>query len=112
MAGGDRQGQQGGAPSDLTQTQRNQIEALVKRTEELAEALRGAGDRATLAARLAEAVGADADVAQAYAARLGNARGEGAGVAADIALALGEVDARHEVAREARRALVRLRSAG
>ncbi|MDE3229694.1 MAG: tetratricopeptide repeat protein [Chloroflexota bacterium] len=33
-------------------------------------------------------------------------------MAADVALALGEVDARHEVAREARRALVRLRSAG
>lgn len=117
MAGGDRQGQQGrgalGASSDLTQTQRNQVETLRAQTEELAEALRGAqADRAAQTRRLAQALGDDEAVAQTYAERLGDVRGEQASAAADIALAIGELDARHEVARAARRAGVRLRSAG
>lgn len=113
MAGGDRQGQQGGAPSVLTQTQRNQVEALVKQTSDLAQALRDAdADRAAMVARLTQAIGADEEVAQTYAERLGGVRGEGATDAADVALAMGELEPRHEVAREARRALVRLRSAG
>ena len=80
MAGGDRQGQQGrgasGASSDLTQTQRNQVEALRAQTEELAEALRGAqADRAAQTRRLAQALGDDEAVAQTYAERLGDVRG-------------------------------------
>ncbi|HEY7849412.1 MAG TPA: hypothetical protein VIC27_05065, partial [Ktedonobacterales bacterium] len=66
MAGGDEQGQHGrqgnhgrGAPSDLTQTQRTQIETLLAQTGALAQALRDATDRATLTTRLAEALGAD-----------------------------------------------------
>jgi tetratricopeptide (TPR) repeat protein len=117
MAGGDRQGQQGrgasGASSDLTQTQRNQVEALRAQTEELVEALRGAqADRAAQTQRLAQALGDDEAVAQSYAERLGDVRGEQASAAADVALAIGELDARHEVARAARRAGVRLRSSG
>ena len=114
MAGGDRQGQQGrGASSDLTQTQRNQIEALRARTGELAEALRSAqSDRAAQERRLTQALGDDEAVAQAYAERLGDVRGAAVSDAADVALAIGELDARREVAREARRATVRLRSAG
>ncbi|HEX2350431.1 MAG TPA: tetratricopeptide repeat protein [Ktedonobacterales bacterium] len=117
MAGGDRQGQQGrgasGASSDLTQTQRNQVEALRAQTGELAEALRGAqADHAAQTQRLAQALGDDEAVAQTYAERLGDVRGEQASAAADVALAIGELDVRHEVARAARRAGVRLRSAG
>ena len=114
MAGGDRQGQQGrGASSDLTQTQRTQVERLLEQTASLAQDLREASaDRAAQATRLTQAVGADEGVTQAYAERLGHVRGEGATDAADVALALGELDSRHEVAREARRAGVRLRSAG
>jgi tetratricopeptide (TPR) repeat protein len=117
MAGGDGQGQQGhgasGASSDLTQTQRNQVEALRARTEELAEELRGAqADRAAQAQRLARALGDDEAVAQTYAERLGDVRGEQASAAADVALAIGELDDHHEVVRAARRAGVRLRSAG
>ncbi len=125
MAGGDRQGQQGnqgsqgrdmsaGAPADLTQTQRNQIEALLKQITALAQELRGRSDagRAAMTTLLAQAVGADEEVAQAYAERLGHVRGDDMAAAADIALAMGELDTRHEVAREARRTLVRLRSAG
>ena len=104
MAGGDRQGQQGrGASSDLTQTQRNQIEALWTQTGELVEALRSAqGDRAAQERRLTQALGDDEAVAQAYAERLGDVRGAAASDAADVALAIGELDARREVAREAR----------
>ncbi len=117
MAGGDRQGQQGrGASSDLTQTQRTQVETLLGQTSALAQALHDASaNRAAQTARLEHAVGAaavDDSVAQAYAERLGHVRGAEAGAAADVALALGELDPRHEVAREARRAGVRLRSAG
>jgi len=115
MAGGDRQGQQGsqGLDLSLTQTQRNQVEALSAQTGVLAQALRDAGaDRAAMVARLEQATGADEMVAQAYAERLGHVRGADATAAVDVALAMGELDTRHEVAREARRAVVRLRSAG
>lgn len=115
MAGGDRQGEQGGQGTDLslTQTQRNQVDGLLAQTGALAQALRDAGsDRAAMVARLQQATGADEMVAQAYAERLGHVRGADATAAVDVALAMGELDARHEVAREARRAVVRLRSAG
>lgn len=120
MAGGDRQGQQegrqgarGDSSSDLTQTQRNQVDALLAQTTALAQKLHDAGaDRAALAAHLEQALGADEMIARTYAKRLGDVRGAEASAAADVALAIGEVDARHEVAREARRAGVRLRSAG
>lgn len=116
MAGGDGRGSQGrGASSDLTQTQRTQVETLLAQTPALAQALHAAGDHAALTARLEQATGAaavDGAVAQAYAERLGHVRGADADAAAEVALALGELDPRHEVAREARRAGVRLRSAG
>ena len=116
MAGGDRQAQTGGqgrAASDaLSETQREQVEALLAQTGALAQALRAADDRAALSERLAQAVGADEAVARAYAERLGAVRGAEATLAAEVAHALGELDARHEVARAARRAGVRLRSAG
>ncbi|HEX8981796.1 MAG TPA: tetratricopeptide repeat protein [Ktedonobacterales bacterium] len=118
MAGGDgqghsaRQGGRGASGVILTQTQRTQVETLVAQTSALAQALREAGDRATLVERLTQAVGMDESVAQGYAERLGGVRGAEALAAADVALALGELDTRHEVAREARRSGVRLRSAG
>lgn len=117
MAGGDeqehqKQGSHGrGAPSMLTQTQRNRIETLVAQTDDLARGLRSATDRASLTAKLAQALGDDDEVAQAYAERLGSLRGEAAAAAADVAFAIGEVEPRHEVAREGRRSVVRLRSA-
>ena len=124
MAGGDRHDQQegqeshghdtsAGAANSLTQTQRNQVEALVAKTAELAQELHAASaDRAAMTARLAQVVDADEEVALAYAERLGHLRGANLAAAGDVALALGELAAQREVAREARRALVRLRSAG
>ncbi|HEX8995985.1 MAG TPA: tetratricopeptide repeat protein [Ktedonobacterales bacterium] len=123
MAGGDRQGHegrqgaQGAASGDvstlLTQTQRTQVETLLAQTAALAQSLHDArADRGALVAHLQQALGADEGVAQTYAERLGHVRGANADAAADVALAIGELDTRREVAREARRAGVRLRSAG
>lgn len=115
MAGADRHGQQQGRGSQriLTQTQRNQLDTLTRQTAALAQRLTTAnGDRQALAEQVRAALGEDEEVAEAYAERLGDARGEEAGAAADVALAIGELDPRREVAREARRAGVRLRSAG
>jgi len=62
--------------------------------------------------RLAPIAAAAEPVAQAFARSLGEQRGALAQDAADVAVALGEADPRREVAREARRARLRLRSAG
>jgi tetratricopeptide (TPR) repeat protein len=51
-------------------------------------------------------------VQRAFAARLGDARGPAGRAAAEVANALGELADAHEVAREARRARIRLRSTG
>jgi tetratricopeptide (TPR) repeat protein len=113
MARGDQQGRRGHAPEELSQEQRDAVATLLSGTETLAEALRAAGeDRETMRASLQPVISADEPVAAAYTAALGDMRGAGAQSAADVATAIGELDARHEVAREARRARVRLRSAG
>lgn len=114
MARGDQQGRRANAPGgELSEERRERVAALVSETEALAEALSAASaDRAALLAALQPVTGAEEPVAAAYAAALGDARGAGARAAADVATAIGELDTRHEVAREARRARVRLRSAG
>ncbi len=116
MAGGDRQAQSGGqgraAHEALSQAQREQVEALLTQTSALAQTLRAASDRAAQIARLGQAIGDDESVARAYAEELGALRGAEVTPAAEVAQALGELDTRHEVARAARRAGVRLRSAG
>ncbi len=114
MARGDRQGQRGHTPGgELSEERRAWVATLLSGTEALAGALRAAdADRAALLAALKPVTSAEEPVAAAYAAALGDARGASAQPAADVAVALGELDTRREVAREARRAHVRLRSAG
>jgi tetratricopeptide (TPR) repeat protein len=114
MTRGDRHGSQSqGIESALTEEQRAQVAALLGATDALARALHAAGpDRAALSSALQPVRDTDEPVAAAYAAGLGAARGAGAQAAADVATVIGELDTRHEVAREARRSRVRLRSAG
>ena len=126
MARSDRRGQQkhgGGhgsrhheAPpaSTLTEAQQARLASLVAEVPGLARSVREAvtEGRAAVLQQLAPITGADEVVALALAVRLGEARGADAQDAADVAQALGELDPRKEVAREARRARLRLRSAG
>lgn len=126
MARSDRRGQQkhdGGhgpghheapQPSALTEAQQARLASLVTEVPDLARAVREAisAGRAAVLHQLAPVTGADVTVARALAVRLGEARGASAQDAADIAQALGELEPRKEVAREARRARLRLRSAG
>ena len=122
MARSDRRGQHkhgaghdtGQATSALTDEQRAQVESLVVDTPTLAAALRSAaadGRDAVLSA-LAGVESAPEPVALAYAERLGQMRDADGRAAADVAQAVGELSPRKEVAREARRARLRLRSAG
>ena len=114
MARGDQQGRRGHAPGgELSEERREQVAALLSGTDALAQALRAAdANREALHAALQPITDAEETVAAAYTAALGDARGAGAQAAADVATAISELDTRHEVAREARRARVRLRSAG
>lgn len=110
MARGD---QRGHGSQELSEAQRAQVATMLGATEALAQALRAAGaEHDTFQAALKPVLDSEEPVAAAYAAALGDVRGAGAQYAADVATALGELDGRHEVAREARRARVRLRSAG
>lgn len=98
----------------MTEAQEAETRALLERVPDLAGALRAAQaeGRDAQAQRLAPVVAADEAVQLVFAARLGDVRGPEATAAAEVALALGELGAAREVARTARRALMRLRSAG
>ncbi|HKV85319.1 MAG TPA: tetratricopeptide repeat protein [Ktedonobacterales bacterium] len=100
--------------SALTTDQAAQLDALRARIPSLAAALRDAADagRDALTTLLAPIETAEERVALAYADALGDSRGPLARDAADVAEALGELSARKEVGRLARRSRIRLRSAG
>jgi tetratricopeptide (TPR) repeat protein len=102
------------APPELTAEQRAELDALVAQVPATGAGLRAARSegRAAMIARLAPVAAAGEPVAHAFARALGDLRGERARDAADIAAVLGEADPRREVAREARRSRLRLRSAG
>lgn len=126
MARSDRRGQQKHgaghgahhreAPGSvsLTEAQQEQLAALVARVPDLAQAIRAAvpEGRDAVQDTLAAVTEADEPVALVFTDRLGELRGAEAQDAADVAQALGELEPRKEVAREARRARLRLRSAG
>ncbi len=98
----------------LTTDQQAELAALLAQAPTIASGLRAAqsGGRAAMLDWLSPIAAAAEPVAQAFARRLGEQRGAQAQDAADVAAALGEADPRREVAREARRARLRLRSAG
>jgi tetratricopeptide (TPR) repeat protein len=98
----------------LNDAQQSKLADLIARNATLASELRAAqsGGRDALAAVLAPLDQQDEAAMVAYAASLGAVRGPEGRDAADIAQALGELDSRREVAREARRSRLRLRSAG
>jgi tetratricopeptide (TPR) repeat protein len=98
----------------LTDEQQEALSDLTARITGLAGELRAAqsGGRDALIATLAPLDQQDEPVMLAYAAQLGSLRGTVGRDAADVAQALGELDIRREVAREARRSRLRLRSAG
>ncbi|HEX5158875.1 MAG TPA: hypothetical protein VFW17_16815 [Ktedonobacterales bacterium] len=87
---------------------------LTARTTALADELRAAqsGGRDALIATLSPLDQQDEPLMLEYAAQLGSLRGAVGRDAADVAQALGELDIRRQVAREARRSRLRLRSAG
>jgi tetratricopeptide (TPR) repeat protein len=90
------------------------VKTLLDTIHEMAQALRATAtaDRENQLAAL-EPVEATAEPAAAtFAEQLGTIRGSRAHDAIEIAQALGELDPRKDVAREARRARLRLRSAG
>jgi tetratricopeptide (TPR) repeat protein len=99
----------------LTDEQQVAVNDLIARTPPLAAELRAAaqsGGRDALVATLEPLRQQDEPVMLAFASQLGSVRGSAARDAADVAQALGELDIRREVAREARRSRLRLRSAG
>ena len=98
----------------LDDGQTQALEALLLRLPELAESLRDTSTQGTAAQheRLSSIEAAPEPVAIALMQRLGDVRGRDAHDAIEIAQAVGELDPRREVAREARRARLRLRSAG
>ncbi len=100
--------------SPLTDQQRAQVDALLSQLPDMAEHLRAVrnGDREDFSAPLAPVTDADEEVALAFAIRLGELRSADARNAIDVAQAIGELDTRPEVAREARRSRLRLRSSG
>ncbi|HEX5440274.1 MAG TPA: hypothetical protein VFW76_05280, partial [Ktedonobacterales bacterium] len=98
----------------LSDEQLTALSDLTARTTALAGELRAAqsGGRDALIATLAPLDQQDEPVMLEYAAQLGALRGAVGCDAADVAQALGELDIRRQVAREARRSRLRLRSAG
>ncbi|HEX6540204.1 MAG TPA: tetratricopeptide repeat protein [Ktedonobacterales bacterium] len=100
--------------SPLTDEQQSALAALAAGTPALAKELHAAqsGGRDELTGALEPLDDQDLEVMLAYAAQLGTVRGPEARDAADVAQALGELAARREIAREARRSRLRLRSAG
>jgi|SRR5579871_1545370 tetratricopeptide (TPR) repeat protein len=102
------------AKTGLDTAQQAALNGLLARISEIAQALRAApaNDRQALAAGLDPVATAAEPVAVAFAQQLGAMRGPGARDAIEVAQAVGELDPREEVAREARRARLRLRSTG
>ncbi len=98
----------------LDADQERQVAELLAGMPALAESLRAAAPEGhdALTARLVAVSDAPEPVALAFALRLGDVRGDAARDAADVAQAMGELEARRDVAREARRARLRLRSTG
>lgn len=98
----------------MTEAQRAEVTQLLAEVPALADQLRAAAEqgREAVAAQLATVEAAPEPVQRAFAARLGDVRGPDARAAAEVAHALGELASAREVAREARRARIRLRSAG
>lgn len=97
----------------LTQDEQAVLDSLIGETSSLAAALREAsGNRDEIARRLASVTSAPEPAAQSYAVRLARMRGESGSDAIDIAHALGELDPRRKVARDARRSRITLRSLG
>ncbi|HEX5957941.1 MAG TPA: hypothetical protein VFY92_04700, partial [Hyphomicrobiaceae bacterium] len=98
----------------MSDEQRTQVEALLAEAPALAAALHAAQPqgRGALLSALSSVTSAAEPVAVAFADRLGGLSGEQAHAAADVANALGELEPRAEVARQARRSRIRLRSAG
>lgn len=101
-------------PTPLSEAQQDALNDLIARTGSLAGELRDAqsGGRDALITILAPLDQQDGAVLLAYATHLGSVRGAEARDAADVAQTLGELASRREVAREARRSRLRLRSAG
>jgi tetratricopeptide (TPR) repeat protein len=85
---------------------------LIAQIPTMAEALRAATDRAAMTAALAPILEQAEPEQIGFATTLGNQRGDAAPLAADIAEALAELGADRAAAKEARRSLIRLRSAG
>jgi tetratricopeptide (TPR) repeat protein len=102
------------APPALSAAQEAAVAALLAGIPQLAEALMAAGPqgRDAVVDELAPIHAADEPVQRAFATRLGDVRGAQARAAAEVANALGELTPLREVAREARRARIRLRSTG
>ncbi len=98
----------------LNEAQTEAVKALLAQIPTLAANLRGmvGKPREEIVAQLAGVTAAEEAVAQVFAARLGEARGPVAPDAIEIAQAVGSLDQRHAVGREARRSMNRLRSTG
>jgi tetratricopeptide (TPR) repeat protein len=98
----------------LSPDQEAAVAALLADMPRLAEALVAAGlqGRDAVGAALAPVEAAAEPVQRAFAARLGDIRGPLAHAAAEVAHALGELHPHRDIAREARRARIRLRSVG
>lgn len=98
----------------LTAEQHAQIDAQLGALGTLAQTLREAqtNGREAMLAKLDAIRALPDDLALAFAQQLGDQRGLTTRDAADVAQALGELDTRKEVAREARRSRIRLRSTG
>ena len=101
-------------PTTLTPAQEADVARLLESVPALAQDLRAAAadGRDAVATRLAAIENEDVPVRRAFAVRLGDVRGPDARQAVEVAHALGELSSDHETAREARRARIRLRSAG
>ena len=102
------------ALSQLSAEQHVQIDAQIGALNTVAQALRQAQSegREAIIAKLDAILALPDELAFAFAQQLGNQRGPSARDAADVAQALGELDTRKEVAREARRSRIRLRTTG
>ena len=116
MHGGKDLSRQNAAPaaSELTEQQRAEVAALLDGIPALAQSLRAAvhDGREGVRVALAPIANSAEMIARVVARDLGDIRDVRARDAADVAAAVGELDSRREVAREARRARIRLRSAG
>ncbi len=85
---------------------------LISQIPTVAAAVRAASDRDAMTAALAPITSHDAAEQLAFATTLGNQRGDVATDAADLAEALAELAPDKTAAKEARRSVIRLRSAG